>query len=83
LRKEGGIYPLNPSNINVLQDNSFYISNRTQYLTRLLTSENDVLYVPHLTHSVDSSAPEQQATARFCEHGNETSDLLQEEEFLD
>jgi len=83
LRKDGEVYPLSPSNINVLQDNSFYISNLTQYLTWLLTSESDVLYVPHLTHGVEPRAPEKQVTARFCEHGNGTLDLLQEEEFLD
>lgn len=66
----------------MLQDNSFYISNLTQYLTRALTSESEILHVPHLTHGVDCRAPEQ-AAARFCEHGNETSDLSQEEEFLD
>ena len=83
MRKEGGIYPLTPSKIHVLQDNSFYISNLIQYLTRVLTPESDVLYVPDLTHGVDARAPEQKAAARFCEHGNETSDLSQGEEFLD
>ena len=81
MRKKGRIYPLTLSTIYVF--NSFYISNLTQYLTMVLTSESDVLYVPDLTHGVDSRAPEQQAAAKFCEHGNETSDLSQEEEFLD
>ena len=79
MKKEGRIYPLIPSKINLLQDSCFYISHLTQYLT----SESDAVNVPDLTPGLDSRAPEQQAAVRFCEHGNEPSNLLHEEEFLD
>jgi hypothetical protein len=81
LKKEDGIYPLILSKIHFYKTIfSIFLSS---YLIRILTTDSYIFNIPGLNPGVDSYALEQQTTARFCEHGNETSDLLQEEEFLD